>query len=186
MDARSPLCRDFLVAPAARQGRHARAARADPCLQRSHRSPQHGYRRLPRDDHRCLVTGRACLAGHHAQRPAAPGFERAAGEQVWPLGVAARLLVEAGALLGGGSPQLSGTGPAAIAVLRDNAGMTPESVKALVCDCDGVIVDSEVVAERALVSALSQYAPPEQVAGVIRELFGQSTTEILGLIERRF
>jgi HAD superfamily hydrolase (TIGR01509 family) len=42
------------------------------------------------------------------------------------------------------------------------------------------------VAERALVSALSQYAPPEQVAGVIRELFGQSTTEVLGLIERRF
>ena len=64
--------------------------------------------------------------------------------------------------------------------------MTPESVKALVCDCDGVIVDSEVVAERALVSALSQYAPPEQVAGVIRELFGQSTDEVLGLIERRF
>ncbi len=64
--------------------------------------------------------------------------------------------------------------------------MTTKSVQALVCDCDGVIVDSEVVAERALVRALSEFAPPEQVAAVIRELFGQSTQVVLGLIERRF
>lgn len=64
--------------------------------------------------------------------------------------------------------------------------MTAESVQALICDCDGVIVDSEVVAERALVSALSEFAPPEQVAAVIRELFGQSTEVVLKLIEQRF
>ncbi|HXR90863.1 MAG TPA: HAD family phosphatase [Steroidobacteraceae bacterium] len=64
--------------------------------------------------------------------------------------------------------------------------MANESVQALVCDCDGVIVDSEVVAERALVSALSEFAPPGQVAGVIRELFGRSTDEVLALIEQRF
>jgi HAD superfamily hydrolase (TIGR01509 family) len=64
--------------------------------------------------------------------------------------------------------------------------MANESVQALVCDCDGVIVDSEVVAERALVSALSEFAPPESVAGVIRELFGRSTDEVLALIEQRF
>jgi len=64
--------------------------------------------------------------------------------------------------------------------------MTNESVQALICDCDGVIVDSEVVAERALVSALSEFAPPGQVAGVIRELFGRSTDEVLALIEQRF
>jgi len=64
--------------------------------------------------------------------------------------------------------------------------MANESERALVCDCDGVIVDSEVVAERALVSALSEFAPPGQVAGVIRELFGRSTDEVLALIEQRF
>lgn len=64
--------------------------------------------------------------------------------------------------------------------------MAHESVEALVCDCDGVIVDSEVVAERALVSALSQFAPPDQVAEAIRELFGRSTDEVLALIEQRF
>jgi len=64
--------------------------------------------------------------------------------------------------------------------------MANESVQALICDCDGVIVDSEVVAERALVSALSEFAPPGQVAGVIRELFGRSTDEVLALIEQRF
>lgn len=64
--------------------------------------------------------------------------------------------------------------------------MANGSLQALVCDCDGVIVDSEVVAERALVSALSEFAPPGQVAGVIRELFGRSTDEVLALIEQRF
>jgi HAD superfamily hydrolase (TIGR01509 family) len=61
-----------------------------------------------------------------------------------------------------------------------------KGLQALICDCDGVIVDSEVVAERALVSALSKLAPRDDVASVIREAFGQSTSAVLRLIERRF
>ena len=63
--------------------------------------------------------------------------------------------------------------------------MPNQSIQALVCDCDGVIVDSEVVAERALVDALSELAPREEVAALIRGAFGQSTSAVLGLIERR-
>jgi HAD superfamily hydrolase (TIGR01509 family) len=57
---------------------------------------------------------------------------------------------------------------------------------AFICDCDGVIVDSEVVAERALTSALSQFAPPDDLALVLREAFGQSTGVVLDLIEKRY
>jgi HAD superfamily hydrolase (TIGR01509 family) len=62
----------------------------------------------------------------------------------------------------------------------------PGGFEALVCDCDGVIVDSEVIAERALVEALSEFAAPAEVAAVIREAFGQSTSAVLGLVEKRF
>ncbi len=64
--------------------------------------------------------------------------------------------------------------------------MEKGSVEALVCDCDGVIVDSEVVAERALVKALSEFAPGDEVAGVIRAAFGQMTSAVLAHIEERF
>lgn len=64
--------------------------------------------------------------------------------------------------------------------------MKTGSVEALVCDCDGVIVDSEVVAERTLVKALSDFAPGEEVAAVIREAFGQMTSTVLAHIEQRF
>ncbi len=61
----------------------------------------------------------------------------------------------------------------------------PRRYEALVCDCDGVIVDSEVIAERALVQALSELAAPAEVAAVAREAFGQSTSAVLGLVEKR-
>ena len=64
--------------------------------------------------------------------------------------------------------------------------MANRSVEALVCDCDGVIIDSEVVAERALVKALSEIAPGEAVAAVIRASFGQMTSTVLAHIEERF
>lgn len=62
----------------------------------------------------------------------------------------------------------------------------PGRCEALVCDCDGVIVDSEVIAERALVAALSEFATPEDVVSVVREAFGQSNSAVLGLVEKRF
>ena len=58
--------------------------------------------------------------------------------------------------------------------------------EAFICDCDGVIVDSEVVAERALLAALSSFAPRDDLAAMLREVFGQSTAVVLQLIERRF
>jgi HAD superfamily hydrolase (TIGR01509 family) len=64
--------------------------------------------------------------------------------------------------------------------------MPNQALEAVVCDCDGVIVDSEVVAERALVDALSELAPREEVAAVLRGAFGQSTSEVLSLLEQRF
>jgi HAD superfamily hydrolase (TIGR01509 family) len=59
-------------------------------------------------------------------------------------------------------------------------------VEAFICDCDGVIVDSEVVAERALLAALSSFAPRDDLAVVLREAFGQSTAAVLQIIEQRF
>jgi HAD superfamily hydrolase (TIGR01509 family) len=70
---------------------------------------------------------------------------------------------------------------------RYNAQLMPNrTIEALVCDCDGVIVDSEIVAERALVDALSELAPRDEVASVLRGAFGQSTSEVLVLLEQRF
>ena len=51
---------------------------------------------------------------------------------------------------------------------------------------DGVIVDSEVVAERALLAALSSFASRDPLAVILRESFGQSTAAVLERIEHRF
>lgn len=64
--------------------------------------------------------------------------------------------------------------------------MPNRPIEALVCDCDGVVVDSEIVAERTLVAALSELAPRDEVATVLRGAFGQSTSEVLDLLEQRF
>jgi HAD superfamily hydrolase (TIGR01509 family) len=64
--------------------------------------------------------------------------------------------------------------------------MSFRSFEAFICDCDGVIVDSEVVAERALLAALSRFAPRSELAVVLREAFGQSISSVLALIEKRF
>ncbi len=37
----------------------------------------------------------------------------------------------------------------------------PHPIDALISDCDGVLVDSEVIAERVMYEALSAYAPLE-------------------------
>jgi len=58
--------------------------------------------------------------------------------------------------------------------------------EAFICDCDGVIIDSEVVAERALLAALSKFAPRDELAAILREAFGQRTSVVLQTIEKRF
>ena len=56
----------------------------------------------------------------------------------------------------------------------------------LICDCDGVLVDSEVIADRVLLRALSDAFPTVDFRGVAHLAFGQRTSTFLADIERRF
>lgn len=59
-------------------------------------------------------------------------------------------------------------------------------VELVICDCDGVIVDSEILAEQVLLDLLSAYAARAEVAVLLRESFGLSSSDILKLAETRF
>lgn len=56
----------------------------------------------------------------------------------------------------------------------------------LICDCDGVLVDSEVIADRVLLRALSDTFPTLDFGGVAHLAFGQRTSTFLADIEQRF
>ncbi|MGG1944928.1 HAD family hydrolase [Trinickia sp. NRRL B-1857] len=56
----------------------------------------------------------------------------------------------------------------------------------LICDCDGVLVDSEVIAERVLLRALSATFPSIDFGGVSHLAFGQRTSTFLADLEKRF
>lgn len=60
------------------------------------------------------------------------------------------------------------------------------TVEVVICDCDGVIVDSEILAEQVLVDLLGAYAPVGEVAALARDSFGLSSSSILKAAERRF
>jgi len=64
--------------------------------------------------------------------------------------------------------------------------MSAEPIELLICDCDGVIVDSEIVSERLMQHALSVYAPAEEVAGLLSNAFGLTSLDIVKLAEQRF
>src|SRR6185312_1484089 len=49
----------------------------------------------------------------------------------------------------------------------------------LICDCDGVLVDSEVIADRVLLTALSTRFPSLDFAPVAPLAFGQRTSTFL-------
>jgi len=59
-------------------------------------------------------------------------------------------------------------------------------VELVICDCDGVIVDSEILAEQVLLDLLSAYAPRADVSLLLRESFGLSSSDILKIAESRF
>jgi HAD superfamily hydrolase (TIGR01509 family) len=59
-------------------------------------------------------------------------------------------------------------------------------VELVICDCDGVIVDSEILAEQVLVDLLGAYAPRAEVAVLLRESFGLISSDILKVAEKRF
>ena len=56
----------------------------------------------------------------------------------------------------------------------------------LICDCDGVLVDSEVIADRVLLRALSETFPTHDFGSVAHLAFGQRTSTFLADIERQF
>ncbi|HEX7156388.1 MAG TPA: HAD family hydrolase [Burkholderiaceae bacterium] len=60
------------------------------------------------------------------------------------------------------------------------------TVEVVICDCDGVIVDSEILAEQVLVDLLAAYAPVADIAALVRESFGLSSSSILNAAAWRF
>jgi len=52
-------------------------------------------------------------------------------------------------------------------------------LSALICDCDGVLIDSEAVAARVLVRELEARWPGAEVAPVLMPLLGQRTERVL-------
>ncbi|CAB3694343.1 HAD family hydrolase [Trinickia soli] len=56
----------------------------------------------------------------------------------------------------------------------------------LICDCDGVLVDSEIIADRTLLRALSAAFPTVDFNSVAHLAFGQRTSTFLADLETRF
>lgn len=54
------------------------------------------------------------------------------------------------------------------------------AIAALICDCDGVLIDSEAVAARVLVRELEARWPGAEVAPVVMPLLGQRIERVLG------
>src|SRR5262245_45817741 len=68
----------------------------------------------------------------------------------------------------------------------ESAALPSQSVQLVICDCDGVIVDSEILAERVLLDVLGVHAPRADIELLLRECFGLSSEAILQLAETRF
>lgn len=62
----------------------------------------------------------------------------------------------------------------------------PHPIDALISDCDGVLVDSEVIAERVMYEALSAYAPLEELQRLLEGTFGLTSRDILDRVEKHF
>ncbi len=56
----------------------------------------------------------------------------------------------------------------------------------LICDCDGVLVDSEVIADRVLFETLSHTFPGVDFRAVVKSAFGQQTSRFLDDVAARF
>ena len=64
--------------------------------------------------------------------------------------------------------------------------MKRQPVELVICDCDGVIVDSEILAEQVLLDLLSAYAPQAEISVLLRQSFGLSSSDILKIAEKQF
>ncbi|MPW07048.1 HAD-IA family hydrolase [Paraburkholderia sp. CNPSo 3155] len=56
----------------------------------------------------------------------------------------------------------------------------------LICDCDGVLVDSEVIADRVMFDTLTATFPGIDFAPVVKTAFGQQTSRFLAGLEKQF
>jgi HAD superfamily hydrolase (TIGR01509 family) len=56
----------------------------------------------------------------------------------------------------------------------------------LICDCDGVLVDSEVIADRVIVDTLSATFPGVDFEAAAKTAFGQQTSRFLAGLETQF
>lgn len=60
------------------------------------------------------------------------------------------------------------------------------TIDLLISDCDGVIVDSEIISHRVLFEALSLYVPADRLSSALEGTFGLTVPSIIDLIEKRF
>ena len=56
----------------------------------------------------------------------------------------------------------------------------------LICDCDGVLVDSEIIADRVMLETLTATFPGLDFEAVVKTAFGQQTSRFLESIEKSF
>ncbi|MEA9580382.1 HAD family hydrolase [Xanthomonas nasturtii] len=56
----------------------------------------------------------------------------------------------------------------------------------LISDCDGVLVDSEILADRVMREALAAFVPAEPLEHLLETTFGQTTREVLRRVEEHF
>ncbi|WJF90732.1 HAD family hydrolase [Paraburkholderia bonniea] len=56
----------------------------------------------------------------------------------------------------------------------------------LICDCDGVLVDSEIIADHVLLDTLSTLFPGHDFAPAVKTAFGQQTSSFLKKLEASF
>ncbi|MFM0511175.1 HAD family hydrolase [Paraburkholderia sp. RL17-373-BIF-A] len=56
----------------------------------------------------------------------------------------------------------------------------------LICDCDGVLVDSEIIADRVMLETLTATFPGLDFQPIVKMAFGQQTSRFLESIEKSF
>ncbi|MBD9655158.1 HAD-IA family hydrolase [Pseudomonas sp. PDM12] len=59
-------------------------------------------------------------------------------------------------------------------------------IELLICDCDGVLIDSEIIAEHHLHTALAEYYPAHELEVVLAGTFGLQTADIMARAEAHF
>jgi haloacid dehalogenase superfamily, subfamily IA, variant 3 with third motif having DD or ED len=70
--------------------------------------------------------------------------------------------------------------------LHEDLAMTATPFDLLISDCDGVLVDSEVLADRVMLDALSGYVPRAELEQFLAGSFGQTAEEIVERVQRHF